>query len=297
MAGFVYPPTEGNIVFFSSSFNKATDFTARRRFSRGWREGGFLSVRGANLSSLFSLCRHSCPTEDYKEGQEQLPADCSVFILTYCRVLKIMRKHWIWALPGCGFSTLHFTGRCGTFIWQQRAWRGLRFTEIPRSRQRWILACPSVLFCLFQPVYRSCVSFRNKLSVRDFYPLVVSLEKFLLFRGKEGGKTYKCPIIPVQLCMRQWPSWKVFFYSSEIHILFTRWTWAKGECLSRRARHRPSSLKQQGMSQRLFGNKVVVDEEEEEEECDCGSTQQPSIMRGWSVIYIFFWLFSGNSDI
>lgn len=52
------------------------------------------------------------------------------------------------------------------------------------------------------------------------------------------------------------------------------------------AQYRPSSLKQQGMSQMLFRNNVVVDEEEE---CDCESTQQSSIMRGWSGMRdIFF---------
>lgn len=83
------------------------------------------------------------------------------------------------------------------------------------------------LSCLTQPICRSCVSVRHKLSGCMCKGLLPSSgesgQRPVKFTLEKKKHTYKCPIIPVQLCMEAVTQLEIFFYFfiSEFHILFT----------------------------------------------------------------------------
>lgn len=88
----------------------------------------------------------------------------------------------------------------------------------------------------------------NSVSVQDFYPLAVILEKCLSssFRGKRR-KNIQMSNYPCSAVHETVTQLETLFSIFEIHILFTRCEWnAHDFLLFRRAQHRPSSLKQQG---------------------------------------------------
>lgn len=156
-------------------------------------EGRLLNVRGATKSELtFQPLQTFMPHWGLERGAG---AAASGLLRLHSNILSCAKNNA--RTLNFSVSRLQSTSQAGVAPLsdgKEEAWRGLWFTEIPWCRQWWILACPSVLCCLLQLVYRSCVSFGNKLgvNVQDLSPLVVSLEKCLSssFRGKRGEKKH-----------------------------------------------------------------------------------------------------------
>lgn len=162
-------------------------------------EGGLLNVRGATKSELtFQPLQTFMPHWGLERGAA---AAASGLLRLHSNILSCAKNNA--RTLNFSVSRLRSTSQAGgapLSDGKEEAWLCLWFTEIPWCRQRWILACPSVLCCLLQLVYRSCVSFGNKLgvNVQDLSPLVVSLEKCLSssFRGKRGEKNIQMSNYP-----------------------------------------------------------------------------------------------------